>query len=80
MSPRAVGFIFSIYAFVNFAVSPSMGKALQRGCAHNALFTKTAVCISSNAPSRLDAAMQARHDTAGQQGGAGGSAARSLRL
>ena len=29
--------IFSIYAFVNFCVSPYMGKALQRRCG-NALF------------------------------------------
>ena len=31
VGPRAVGMIFSIYAFVNFCVSPYMGKALQRG-------------------------------------------------
>ena len=30
VGPRAVGMIFSIYAFVNFCVSPYMGKALQR--------------------------------------------------
>ena len=27
----AVGLIFSIYAFANFAVSPYLGKALQTG-------------------------------------------------
>ena len=34
VGPRSVGMIFSIYAFVNFCVSPYMGKALQRGYAH----------------------------------------------
>ena len=31
VGPTSVGLIFSVYAFVNFAVSPSMGQALQRG-------------------------------------------------
>ena len=50
VGPRAVGMIFSIYAFVNFCVSPYMGKALQRGFVPK---PHLACCHSSAQPSAL---------------------------
>lgn len=72
MSPRAVGFIFSIYAFVNFAVSPSMGKALQRGCALPS--TKTGPFHTCTAPTWAEGNWLTRHFTALQHMVQAGSA------